>query len=90
MKSISRIGIKVRPQLNSSTYQWHVPGVWSRDVTVWWIGLLFAGRIMNLSWIIGIAAYVLLEKLAPNDRVLARISGVTLIIASVWLELSLR
>ncbi|MGK2873975.1 MAG: DUF2182 domain-containing protein [Alphaproteobacteria bacterium] len=67
-----------------------MPGVWSRDVTVWWIGLLFAGRIMNLSWIIGIAAYVLLEKLAPNDRVLARISGVTLIIASVWLELSLR
>lgn len=45
---------------------------------------------MNLSWIIGIAAYVLLEKLAPNDRVLARISGVTLITASVWLELSLR
>lgn len=52
------------------------------------MGLLFAGGIMNLYWIIGIAVYVLLEKLAPNGQLLARASGVMLIGAGVWLWFS--
>nr|ART36742.1 D493 [uncultured bacterium] len=51
------------------------------------MGLLFVGGIMNLYWIIGIAAYVLFEKLVPNGQALARISGVMLIGAGVWLGL---
>ena len=52
------------------------------------MGLLFVGGVMNLYWIIGIAVYVLLEKLVPNGQALARISGVMLIGAGVWLGLS--
>jgi len=48
------------------------------------MGLLFAGGIMNLYWITGIAVYVLLEKLIPRGQALARISGVALIGAAVW------
>ncbi len=49
------------------------------------MALLFAGGVMNLYWIIGIAAYVLLEKLAPRGEVLARVSGVMLGVAGLWL-----
>lgn len=52
------------------------------------MGLLFIGGIMNLYWIIGIAVYVLLEKLVPNGQILARTSGMMLIGAGVWLGFS--
>lgn len=42
------------------------------------MGLLFFGGIMNLYWIAGLAAYVLLEKTAPMGRWLARGTGVVL------------
>lgn len=45
--------------------------------------LLFVGGIMNPYWIIGIAAYVLLEKLAPKGEAFARVSGAVLIVSTL-------
>ncbi len=41
--------------------------------------LLFAGGVMNLVWIAGLAIIVLLEKLLPRGEWLARGSGVLLV-----------
>jgi hypothetical protein len=40
------------------------------------MGLLFFGGIMNLFWIIGLAAFVLLEKTVPMGSWIGRILGV--------------
>ena len=40
------------------------------------MGLLFFGGIMNLFWIAGLAAFVLLEKTIPMGHWFARIAGV--------------
>lgn len=49
-----------------------------------WIlmGLLFVGGVMNLAWIAVIAGFVLVEKLAPGGRLIARASGVLLLVAA--------
>ena len=41
--------------------------------------LLFVGGVMNLYWITGIAAFVLLEKIVPQGHWLSRITGVALV-----------
>lgn len=41
--------------------------------------LLFVGGVMNLAWIAGIAAFVLLEKLAPHGHWTARLGGAALV-----------
>ncbi|NOD98287.1 DUF2182 domain-containing protein [Ruegeria sp. HKCCD6228] len=46
--------------------------------------LLFVGGIMNLYWIVGIAAYVALEKLLPGARWLVPVTGSALIGAGLW------
>lgn len=46
--------------------------------------LLFVGGIMNLYWIVGIAAYVALEKLLPRARWLVPMTGLALITAGLW------
>jgi predicted metal-binding membrane protein len=43
------------------------------------MALLFVGGIMNLYWIVGIALYVLAEKIVPNGRLLSRVTGVGMI-----------
>jgi len=43
------------------------------------MALLFYGGIMNLLWIIGLAVFVLIEKLAPASFHFSRYSGVLLI-----------
>lgn len=49
-------------------------------MTQWREGLLlFVGGVMNLAWIAGLAAYVLLEELAPAGRWVGRIGGLLLI-----------
>jgi len=40
------------------------------------MGLLFFGGIMNLFWIVGLAAFVLLEKIVPMGSWIGRIVGV--------------
>ncbi|MDA0991817.1 MAG: DUF2182 domain-containing protein [Verrucomicrobia bacterium] len=43
------------------------------------MALLFVGGIMNLYWIVGIALYVLAEKMVPYGRLLSRVTGFGLI-----------
>lgn len=47
--------------------------------------LLFYGGVMNLWWIVGLALYVLIEKLAPAGHHLGRYSGGLLILWGAWL-----
>lgn len=48
------------------------------------MALLFVGGIMNLYWIVGLAIYVLVEKIVPNPRFFARFTGVVLIGWGLW------
>ena len=43
------------------------------------MGLLFFGGVMNLYWITGLAAFVLLEKSIPTGRWLSRVTGTALV-----------
>jgi len=45
------------------------------------MGLLFIGGVMNLWWVIGIAVYILLEKLVPGGPWLGRVLGAVLVAA---------
>jgi predicted metal-binding membrane protein len=45
------------------------------------MGLLFFGGIMNLFWIAGLAAFILLEKTIPMGHWLARLAGIA---AAAW------
>lgn len=48
------------------------------------MALLFAGGIMNLYWIAGLALYVLAEKLLPGGVWFSRITGALLLAAGGW------
>lgn len=50
--------------------------------------LLFAGGVMNLAVIVGLTAFVAVEKLAPVGVAVARGSGVVLIALGVWMRLA--
>jgi len=47
--------------------------------------LLFVGGVMNLFWIAALAILVLVEKVAPFGRVIARVAGLALVAGGVWL-----
>jgi len=47
--------------------------------------LLFALGVMNLIWIAALAILVLLEKVMPSGRAIARIVGIAFIAAGVWM-----
>ena len=49
------------------------------------MGLLFVAGVMNLLWIAAIAAFVLLEKVAPQGARVGRASGVLLVLAGAAL-----
>lgn len=48
------------------------------------MALLFVGGIMNLYWIIGLALYVLIEKLAPRGDLIARMAGAVLLLTGAY------
>ena len=50
--------------------------------------LLFVGGVMNLGWVAVIAGFVLLEKMIPAGEVVARLAGVALVGAGVWMMMS--
>jgi predicted metal-binding membrane protein len=52
------------------------------------MALLFVGGVMNVLWIALLAVLVLLEKLAPIGRLIARLAGVALVVAGAALFLS--
>ena len=47
--------------------------------------LLFVGGVMNLPWVALIAVFVLLEKVLPHGRIVARIAGTGLIAWGVYI-----
>jgi predicted metal-binding membrane protein len=49
------------------------------------MALLFVGGVMNVLWIALLALLVLLEKLLPFGRWIARVAGVAFLVAGVWL-----
>jgi predicted metal-binding membrane protein len=49
------------------------------------MALLFVGGVMNLYWIVGIAIYVLLEKIVPNTWFLVRSTGAGLMLFGTYL-----
>jgi len=49
--------------------------------------LLFALGVMNLIWIAALAILVLLEKVVPSGRVIARIAGIASFAGGVWMLL---
>lgn len=50
--------------------------------------LLFFGGVMNLYWIVGLAAFVLLEKTIPIGHWLGRVAGILLVVWGVVLGAS--
>jgi predicted metal-binding membrane protein len=54
------------------------------------MALLFVGGVMNVLWIALLALLVLLEKLTPFGRWVARAAGVACIAAGAWMLLSFR
>ena len=48
------------------------------------MALLFAGGIMNLVWIAGLAIFVLVEKVAPYGHWVARVSGLLFVAAGLY------
>ena len=48
------------------------------------MALLFAGGIMNLLWIAGLAIYVLIEKVVPKGQLIARVAGVAMVLVGLW------
>jgi predicted metal-binding membrane protein len=49
------------------------------------MALLFVGGVMNVVWIAGLSAVVLLEKVLPFGHWLSRAAGVGLAAAGAWL-----
>ena len=52
------------------------------------MALLFYGGVMNLIWIVGLAAFVLVEKVMRTGETVGRVIGVALIGWGVWLGAS--
>ncbi|MER9296521.1 DUF2182 domain-containing protein [Mesorhizobium sp. M0621] len=49
------------------------------------MALLFVGGVMNVLWIAGIAALVLLEKTVPTRQLIPRVSGALMAAVGAWL-----
>lgn len=48
------------------------------------MALLFAGGIMNLLWIAGLAIYILVEKVAPKGQLIARVASLAMVLVGLW------
>ena len=53
------------------------------------MALLFVGGVMNVLWITLLTLLVLLEKLTPVGRRIARAAGIACVAAGAWLLVSL-
>jgi predicted metal-binding membrane protein len=49
------------------------------------MGLLFAFGVMNLLWVAGLSAFVLLEKITPGGQLMSRLSGLLFIGWAAWM-----
>src|ERR1700730_2029487 len=50
------------------------------------MSLLFAFGVMNLLWVAGISAFVLLEKITPANQLVSRLSGLLFIGWAAWID----
>lgn len=48
------------------------------------MALLFVAGVMNVLWVLAIAAFVFIEKVAPRGELIGRGAGVLLIAAGIW------
>ena len=48
------------------------------------MALLFVGGIMNVLWIAGIAALVMVEKVIASGRMLSRATGLAFVAGGIW------
>jgi predicted metal-binding membrane protein len=48
------------------------------------MALLFVAGVMNLLWVAAIAAFVLVEKLAPQGLLVGRVAGVACVAWGVY------
>jgi len=53
------------------------------------MALLFAGGVMNLVWIAGLAIHVLIEKIVPKGEVVARIAGILMLVVGLLVAFGL-
>jgi predicted metal-binding membrane protein len=49
------------------------------------MALLLVGGVMNVLWIVLLALLAFLERIPSMDRLIARLAGIVLIAAGVWL-----
>jgi len=77
----------LRPQARQSLRLGFLHG--SYCVACCWalMALLFVGGVMNMLWIAGLSILVLLEKMMPLGRDIARLSGLVLLAAGSWILL---
>jgi predicted metal-binding membrane protein len=68
-----------RPGVSGAFVMGLAHGVYCLGCCWFLMALLFVGGIMNLFWIVGLAAFVALEKLTPYGEALSKIAGVVLI-----------
>ncbi len=54
------------------------------------MALLFVGGVMNFLWIAALAILVLLEKVLPFGRLIARLAGIAFVAGGAWLLLQLQ
>ena len=54
------------------------------------MALLFVSGVMNVLWIALLSLLVLLEKLTPAGRWIARAAGIASVAAGAWLLVSLQ
>ncbi len=59
-------------------------GLWCLGCCWLLMALLFVAGVMNLLWLAGLSALVLMEKVAPQGMRLGRAWGVLLVAAGVW------
>jgi len=49
------------------------------------MALLLVGGVMNLLWLVLLALLILLEKVTPFGRPIARLVGIALVVGGAWL-----
>jgi predicted metal-binding membrane protein len=77
-----------RPGIGGAFRMGAVHGTYCLGCCWFLMALMFYAGVMNLIWTIGLALFVLAEKLLPAGVAFGRISGLLLIAAGAWLGIS--
>ena len=82
---ISFLSTHWRPRVGGAFRMGTKHGVFCLGCCWFLMALLFYGGVMNLIWIIGLALFVLAEKMMPGGVAFGRVTGLLLIAWGVWL-----